>query len=87
MIKNSTRHNRLADGSHVPDVEGSNVISFTLKSTGNASKNGSFRPVLLAYGMAYRAFPAGVMGIDYDEGNARFPCLVFNERPDLMERP
>ena len=87
MIKNSTRHNRLADGSPVPDVEGSNVISFTLKSTGNASKLRSFGSVFPVNGMAFRTFPAGVMGIDCDDWNARFPCLVFNERPDLMERP
>ena len=42
MIKNSTRCNRLVDGSPVPDGEGSNVISFTLKPTGNASEERRF---------------------------------------------
>ena len=28
MIKNSTRHNRLVDGSPVPDVEGCNEVAF-----------------------------------------------------------
>ena len=79
MIKNTTRHNRLADCSPVPDVEGSDEIGFSLNTTGNASEMGSFRPVLLAYGMAIGAFPACVTGINSDNGNARFPCLVFNE--------
>ena len=42
MIKNSTRCNGLVDGSPVPDVEGSNVISFTLKPKGNASEERRF---------------------------------------------
>ena len=87
MIKNSTRCNRLADGSPVPDVEGSDEIRLTLKTTGNASEKRLFRSVFPVDGMAVWAFPAGVMGIDCDEWNARFPSLVFDERPDLVERP
>ena len=87
MIKNSTRYNRLVDSSPVPDVDGSDEIRFSLKATGNASKPGSFRPVLSSYGMAIGAFPAGVVWIDHDDGNACFPCLVFYERPELVERP
>ena len=79
MIKNSTRYNRLVDSSPVPDVDGSDVIRFSLKSTGNASKSGSFRSVLPSYGIAIGAFPAGVVCIDHDDGNACFPCLVFYE--------
>ena len=87
LIKNSTRHNRLADSSPVPDVEGCDKICLSLNTTGNASEMGSFRPVLLAYGMAMGAFPAGVAWIYNDDRNAPFPCLVFYERPDLVERP
>ena len=87
MIKNSTRYNRLVDSNTDPDVDGSYEIRFSLKATGNASKSGSFRPVLSSYGMAIGAFPAGVAWIDHDDGNACFPCLVFYERPELVERP
>ncbi len=52
MIKNSTRYNRLVDSNPVSDVDGSDEIRFSLKATGNASKPGSFRPVLSSYGMA-----------------------------------
>ena len=37
--------------------------------------------------MAFMAFPAGVMGIDCDDWNARFPGLVLYEGHDLVERP
>ena len=70
MIKNSTRHNRLADSSPVPDVEGSDDIGFSLNTTGNASETGSFRPVLLICCVTIGAFPAGVVGIYNDDGNA-----------------
>ena len=79
MTKNSTRYNRLADCSPVPDVEGCDEIRFSLNTAGNASEMGSFWPVAFADRMAIRAFPAGVMRINSDDGNARFPCLVFNE--------
>ena len=75
MIKNSTRYNRLVDSSPVPDVDGSDEIRFSLKATGNASKPGSFRPVLSSYGMAIGAFPAGVMWIDHDGWNSCSPAL------------
>ena len=81
MIKNSTRHNRLVDGSPVPDVEGSDEICLSLKTTGNTFKTRSFRPVIPAYGMAMGAFPAGVVWINGNDGDACFPCLVFYERP------
>ena len=79
MIKNSTRYNRLFDSSPVSDVERCNEIRFSLKDTGNASKPGSFRPVLPSYGMAIGEFPAGVVWIDHDDGNSCFPFLVFYE--------
>ena len=87
MIKNRTRRNRLIDRSPDPDVDGSDEIRFFLKTTGNASKPGSFRPVLSSYGMAIGAFPAGVIWIDHDDGNPCFPCLVFYERPELVKWP
>ena len=87
MIKNSTRHSRLVDGSPVPDVEGCNEISLSLKPTGNASELGSFRPVTFVDGMAYGAFNAGVAWIHNDDGDACLRCLVFYERPELVERP
>ena len=87
MIKNSTRYNRLADGSPVPDVEGCDEICLSLKTTGNASEMGSFWPVPLIRGMANGALPAGVMRINRNDWNTRFPCLVFYERPELVERP
>ena len=87
MIKNSTRYNRLADSSPVPDVEGCNEISFSLKTTGNASKPGSFWPVFPAYGMAIGTFPAAVAWIHRDDGNAHFFCLVFDELSKLVESP
>ena len=87
MIENNLRHNRLADGSPVPDVEGSDEVCFSLETTGNASKPGSFRPVFPAYGMAIGTFPAAVARIHRDDGNAHFFCLVFDERPELVERP
>ena len=48
---------------------------------------GSFRPVLLAYGVAIGAFPAGVAWIHNDDGDAHPFCLVFDERPELIKRP
>ena len=87
MIKNSTRHNRLVDGSPVPDVEGCNEVCLSLKPTGNASELGSFRPVPLVYGMACWAFHDSVACIHNDNGDACLSCLVFDERPELVERP
>ncbi len=87
MIKNSTRHNRLVDGSPVPDVEGCNEVCLSLKPTGNASELGSFRPVTFVYGMAYGTFHAGVAWIHNDNRDACLSCLVFDERPELVERP
>ena len=87
MIKNSTRYNRLADGSPVPDVEGSDEICLSLKTTGNTSEMRSFRPVPFVDDMAYLAFPAGVAGINSNDGNACFPGFVFNESPELVKRP
>ena len=78
MVKNITRYNRLVDSSPVPDVDGSDEIRFSLKATGNASKLGSFRTVLPIYDMAIGAFPAGVVWIDHDHGNAHLflPCIL-----------
>ena len=87
MIKNSTRNNRLFDGSPVPDVEGCNEVCLSLKPTGNASEPGSFRPVTFVYGMAYGTFHARVACIHNDNGDAWLSCLVFDERPELVERP
>ena len=87
MIKNSTRHSRLVDGSPVPDVEGCNEISLSLKPTGNASELGSFRPVPFVYGMAFWAFHAGAAWIHNYDMDAYLCCLVFDERPELVERP
>ena len=87
MTKNSTRHNGLADSSPVPDVVESNEISFSPKSTGYASEERSLRPVFPVGGMAFRAFPVRVMWIDCDYEDAHFLSLVFNERPELVERP
>ena len=81
MIKNSARCNRLVDGSPVPDVEGSDEICLSLKTTGNTSEMRSFRPVPFVDDMAYLAFPAGVVWINGNDGDACFPCLVFYERP------
>ena len=86
MTKNSTRHNGLADSSPVPDVEGSDKVRLSLKTTGNAPEEGSLRPVFPVGGMAFRAFPARVMWIDCDYEDAHFLSLVFNERPELVER-
>ena len=87
MIRNIARHNRLADSSPVPDVEGSDEIGFSINTTGNASKMGSFRPVLLICCVTIGAFPAGGVRADHDDGNAHFPCPVLHEQPDLVERP
>ena len=48
---------------------------------------GSLRPVFPVCAMASRAFPAGVVRINHNYWNARLPRLVFNIRPDLVERP
>ena len=87
MIKNSTRHNGLIDCGPVPDVEGGDEICLSLQTTGNTFEMGPFRSVSLINGMAFRAFPASIMGIDCNKGNARFLRLVFYERPELMESP
>ena len=71
MIKNNLRYNRLADGSPVPHVAGSDEARFTLRTTGDASENGSFRSIAFVYSMAIGAFPAGVMWINYNDGNAQ----------------
>ena len=80
MIKNSTRHNRLADGSPVPDVEVSDEIRLALKATGNAPEKGSLRPVFPVNGMVFRAFPAGVMGIDLTLTASWMPGELVCER-------
>ena len=87
MIKNSTRYNRLADSSPVPDVEGSDKVRLSLKTTGNAPEERSFRSVFPVDRMAFRAFPTRVTRVNHNDRNARFLSLVFNERPELVERP
>ena len=46
-----------------------------------------FWSVPLIRGMANGAFPAGVVWVNHSDWNTRFPCLVFHERPELVERP
>ena len=87
MTKNSTRHNGLVDGSPVLDVKRGDKISFSLETTGNASKLGSFRPVLLAYGVANGAFPAGIPWFNNDNWNPSFLRLILYEGPELTESP
>ncbi len=87
MIKNNLRYNRLADGNPVPYVEGSDGACFTLRTTGDASENGSFRSIAFVYSMAIGLLPVGVMWINYNDGNARFLYLVLYKQPDLEERP
>lgn len=87
MTKNSTRHNRLVDISPVPDVEGSDKICLTLKTTGYTSEERSFRSVPSIDRMAFRAFPARVTWIDNNHWNARFLSFVFYELTELVERP
>ncbi len=87
MIKNSTRYNRMVDSTHVPDIEGCDEIRFSIKTAENTFEPGLFRPVLPAYGMAFGAFPVGVMRINGYDGNANFPCLVFYKLPEMVESP
>ena len=87
MIKNSARCNRLVDSSPVPDVEGGDIIGFSFETAGNAFEERSFRSVPPIDRMAFGAFPARVMRIYHNNGNAHFLSFVFNERPELIERP
>ena len=87
MIKNSTRRNRLADGSPVPDVESDDKIRFTLETTGYAPEKGSLRLVLSVNGGALRAFRARVFWIAHNNGNTCLLSLAFYEGPELAEGP